>query len=314
MADHIVDFTRIFLGLFLEAAPFLLMGTLASGLVEVFVRREDLLRFIPHNPFSGAVMGGVMGFVFPVCECGVVPLTQRLFRKGMPVSVGIAFLMAAPIINPITLASTYTAYGFNDIFFGRFALGLTIPVLIGLMFSLNNSPAMILLPSSQAPIGGGSGEIIKEKLIQLPAEPLATKLQRALKIAGDEFFEMGKYLIAGAMIAAAMQTFLFQGEDQNLRESLREFGAHPVLSILAMQLLAFIMSICSTVDAIISLAFVQTFTTGSIIAFLVFGPMVDIKSTMMFLNVFKPRIVAYLVLLPLLLTAVAGILLNLFVV
>jgi hypothetical protein len=319
VADRIIDFTTFFLGIFIEAAPFLLLGTIASGLVEVFIRREDLLRLMPRNRVLGAAMGGMMGFVFPVCECGVVPLTQRLFRKGMPISIGIAFLLAAPIINPIALASTFAAYGFGDILLLRFALGLSIPFMVGILFSISSGKAAerMLLPQSMsfAPISGGSGELSQQDLDlikmsvgqQAPSETFTDKLQRAMKIAVDEFFSMGKYLIIGSMIAAALRVFFPQ-------ETLLDIGSGPVASVLMMQVLAFIMSICSTVDAFVSLGFQALgFSTGSILAFLVFGPMVDIKSTMMFLGVFKRRIVFYLVVVPFLIVAVAMILLNLLV-
>lgn len=291
------EFTSIFLSIFFEAAPFLLLGTIASGLVEVFVRREDMLKLIPKNPILGGLMGATMGFVFPVCECGVVPLTQRLFHKGLPTIAGITFLLAAPIINPITMASTYTAYGFSDIFFGRVLLGLLVPFSIGMLFTFNRQSILRHDPESKVQPQENLN------LVQLPTQTTPQKIQQALRIASEEFFEMGKYLVIGAMLAALMRTVIAQ-------ETLNEYGQDPVTSVIAMQIFAFVISVCSTVDAVISLAYVNFFTKGSIIVFLVFGPMVDIKSTLMFLNVFKSRYVVYLVVLPLLLTAIIGIALN----
>src|SRR5690606_36564556 len=119
-----------------------------------------------------------------------------------------------------------------------------------------------------------------------------------------EFFEMGRYLIIGSMLAAGMQTLI----SQNV---LLALGEGPIISVLVMQALAFLLSVCSTVDAFLALAFVGTFTTGSIVAFLTFGPLVDIKSTLMFLGVFQRRIVLYLILLPLLMTLLIGVWINL---
>jgi hypothetical protein len=95
------------------------------------------------------------------------------------------------------------------------------------------------------------------------------------------------------------------------QSALLTVSAGPVVSVLTLIALAVILSICSTVDAFIALAFAGTFTTGSILAFLVFGPMVDIKSTLMFLGVFRRRTVTYLILLPLLMTILAGVVINL---
>src|SRR5690606_33072362 len=126
------------------------------------------------------------------------------------------------------------------------------------------------------------------------------RVQRALRVAADEFFEMGRYLVIGSALAALMQTLVPQSV-------LTSLGAGPLVSVLVLSALAFVLSVCSTVDAFISLSFVNTFSAGSILAFLVFGPMVDIKSTMMFLGVFRRKIVAYLILLPLLLTTLIAV-------
>ncbi len=303
MADvtsQLVNFTTVFLGIFIEAAPFLLLGTVASGLVEVFVRREDLLRLIPRNPLLATLVGGVMGFSFPVCECGVVPLTRRLFSKGLPASAGIAFLLAAPIINPVVLASTYAAYGWGTILAARFGLGLLVACAVGLVFSLHPRPAQMMLPQAFAPFSGASGETLALE----PVIPLGVRFQNALRVAADEFFEMGRYLIVGSALAALMQTAVPQS-------ALLTVGSGPVVSVITMQALAFVLSVCSTVDAFLSLAFVNTFTTGSILGFLVFGPMVDIKSTLMFLGVFQRKIVAYLVVLPFLMVLLVGVFINL---
>jgi uncharacterized membrane protein YraQ (UPF0718 family) len=133
---------------------------------------------------------------------------------------------------------------------------------------------------------------------------LSSRLLRAFSIDGDEFFEMGRYLVIGCLLAAGMQTFIPQS-------ALLSIGGGALSSVVAMLILAFVLSICSTVDAFFALAFVNTFTAGSILAFLVFGPMVDIKSVVMFSTVFRPRTVLYLVLLPLMMALFIGVFLNL---
>jgi uncharacterized protein len=295
-------FTTVFLGIFIEAVPFLLLGTVASGLVEMFVSREDLARLVPNNRLGATLVGGLMGFAFPVCECGVVPLTRRLFAKGVPVSAGIAFLLAAPIINPVVLVSTYAAYGWGPILFARFGLGLAVACVVGTVFSFHPAPIQLMLPQALPVFSGGArgAEVIPLHTV----EPVRVKLQHAFRIAGDEFFEMGRYLIIGSMLAALMQTLVPQS-------TLLAIGSGPVRSVLVMQITAFVLSVCSTVDAFLSLAFVRTFTTGSILSFLIFGPMVDIKSTLMFLGVFRRKTVLYLVVLSFLLVLLIGIFVNL---
>lgn len=291
-------FATRFRGIFIEAAPFLLMGTLVSGFIDAFVKPEHIARFVPRNPVLATVSGGFLGFLFPVCECGVVPVVRRLYGKGLPLWVGVTFLLAAPVMNPVVLVSTASAFGVGPVLVGRFVLTFIIAVSVGLVFALGARRQPVLQPQTLAPVMGGSGEAAP------PQQTLAQGLRHALQSASGEFFDMGRYLIIGTALAAAMQTFISQ-------EALLELGRGPVVSVITMQALAFLLSVCSTVDAFLALAFVGTFTTGSIITFLTFGPMVDIKSMLMFLGVFQRRTVLYLILLPLLMSALAGIWLNL---
>jgi uncharacterized protein len=295
-------FSTRFLGIFIEAVPFLLLGTVVSGLLEVFVRPEDIARWVPRNRVLATMVGTFMGFTFPVCECGVVPVVRRLFHKGLPMSVGVTFLLAAPVMNPIVLASTAIAFGPGPILYGRFIITAVVATAVGLVFALGARPQEILQPASLMPIMGGSGETAPAYAVRRPA--LIPGLRAALDHASGEFFEMGRYLIIGSLLAATMQTLVAQ-------EVLLALGRGPVVSVLVMQVLAFVLSVCSTVDAFLALAFVGTFTGGSVLAFLTFGPMVDIKSTLMFLGVFRRKTVAYLILLPLLMTLLIGIWVNL---
>ncbi len=300
--DRLSNFAAVFLAIFIEAAPFLLLGTLASGFVEEFVTREDLARWFPRNPFFGALAGGLTGLFLPVCECGVVPFTRRLMGKGLSLSSGVAILLAAPVVNPIVIASTLSAFGFGEIFWGRIGFSFLVAVASGLIFSR--------LPL-EAALRPGVGPEHSHPIPPAPAweENMATassvgqRLRRVAVIAVDEFFEVGRYLVIGAGLAALMQTFIPQ-------EALLAVGHGPVLSVLALLLLAVLLSICSTVDAFIALAFVGTFSQGAVLAFLVFGPMVDIKSTLLYLRLFKRKPTALLVLLPFLFSLAIGVLWN----
>lgn len=301
-------FSTRFLGIFIEAAPFLLMGTVVSGMLEVFVSKEDVLRFTPKNPILATIFGAFLGFAFPVCECGVVPVTRRLFTKGLPMSVGVAFLLAAPVVNPIVLVSTYIAFGWGTVLIARFVITIVVAIAIGALFALSARPQDVLRPVTMSAVplgvGGGGGGFTA-----VPARSTLSVRQRVyngLRIGSDEFFDMGRFLVLGCLTAASMQTFISQ-------DVLLSVGEGPLVSVLVMQALAFVLSVCSTVDSFLALAFYGTFTGGSVVAFLTFGPMVDIKSAMMFLGIFKRRVVFYLILLPLLMTMLTGLWLNLFV-
>ncbi len=298
-------FTTRFLGIFIEAVPFLLLGALVSGMIDSFLTADDIARFVPRNPILATIVGAFLGFAFPVCECGVVPVVRRLFNKGLPMWVGITFLLAAPVINPIVLVSTYVAFGFGPVLIGRFVFTIIVAIGAGLVFALGARPQDVLQPRSLMPVMGGSGDMPPLHFVQ--RKTLAMGMGDALRSANNEFFEMGRFLIIGSLLAAAMQTFVTQ-------DVLLALGRGPIVSVLVMQAMAFLLSVCSTVDAFLALSFIGTFTTGSIITFLTFGPMVDIKSTLMFLGVFQKRTVLYLILLPLLMTLLIGVWLNLNVV
>ncbi len=304
MGSKLSTFATVFLGIFIEAIPFLLLGTLGSGFVEAFLDNSQIERFIPRNMLTGALTGSLLGMVFPVCECGVVPLTRRLFNKGLPVVAGIAFLMAAPVLNPIVILSTASAFGWGWMLVGRVGLSMLIAVTTGLLFSVVKSPADILIPASLRP---GVNKSATNSAQPLPKPAFRAKLNQMLVIAADEFFEMGRFLVLGASLAALMQAFIPQ-------QLLLQIGHGPVTSVLVMMALAVLLSICSTVDAFIALGFVSIFSPGAILAFLIFGPMVDIKTTLMYLSVFKKRTVVYLIVLPFLMSLLAGVLLNLVVV
>ncbi len=291
-------FATRFLGIFVEAVPFLLLGSITSGLIETFIKSDDIMRYLPRNRLGAAIGGAFLGLVFPVCECGVVPVARRLFKKGSPVSLGIAFLLAAPFMNPIVFASTYIAFGFGPVFIGRIIVTILVAVIVGVVVGSFAQRSAVLKPIS---LGGAHDDHAHHD----HEEPSTrAKLMGALGIAGDEFFEMGRFLIFGSILAALMQTLVPQ-------ESLLALGTGPALSVVFMQILAYVLSVCSTVDSFLALAFVNTFTAGAIVSFLSFGPMVDIKSTLMFTGVFRRRIVLYMVLLPFVMNLLAGTVINL---
>jgi uncharacterized membrane protein YraQ (UPF0718 family) len=293
-------FVTIFLGIFIEAVPFLLAGSIVSGVIAVFVDQSMIDRYLPRRALPGAIAGGLMGMAFPVCECGVVPVVRRLYEKGLPISIGIAFLLAAPVVNPVVILSTYSAFGWGPMLLGRLIFTLLIAVTVGYLFS-RAQPDEVLLPDVYA---AHCDACTVKPAAGAGKSPLPARLTQSFNLAGDDFLDMVRYLIVGSMLAASMQTLIPQS-------ALLGVGQGPIVSVLVMQGLAFLLSICSTVDAFVALAFTTTFTTGAILSFLVFGPMVDIKSSLMFLGVFQRRVVVYLIVIPLLLSTLMGVWWNL---
>jgi uncharacterized protein len=322
----------LFLSLLVEAIPFLLLGVLFSNLLLFFVDERRLIQFLPKNPFLAALAGSSMGLFFPVCECGNVPVARRLLMQGVSPAVAIGFLMAAPTINPIVFWATWTAFRDQpEVLFYRIGLSLVIATTIAWIFSAQTDmrpllqanvtrmmprpkPAVVeaevpsLLQSGTYWTGqSASAEAIAPAVLSgadsLANKPLTAKLQLVLESMIQELRELGAVLVIGSAIAAVVQVFI-------PREWILGLGQGPVTSVLAMMGLAVVVSICSTVDSFFALSFASIFTTGSLLAFLVLGPMVDLKGIGLMLSIFKPRAIVYLFLLAAQMTFLAGVFIN----
>ncbi|HEX9440356.1 MAG TPA: permease [Roseiflexaceae bacterium] len=287
----------IFLGIFIEALPFLLAGVLASSAIRLFVSSAQVRRLSPRSPIFAALAGSLLGLAFPVCECGSVPTARRLLAKGAPLPLGIAFVLAAPAVNPVVIASTWVAFGGRpEIVIGRVVLTVLIAAAVGLALGAGPRPHELLAPADQPHDDAHDHDHDHSG---------AGRLRAILEHASEEFFEMGRYLVLGALIAATLQTVI-------PRSTLLALGQGPVVSAIALMALAVVLSICSTVDAFVALAFASSFLPGALLAFLVFGPMVDIKSVLMFSTTFRRRTVALMVLLTFQMTLLAAVIINLY--
>ncbi|MDX7996307.1 MULTISPECIES: permease [Bacillus] len=271
-----LQLNSIFISILIEAIPFILIGVILSGIIQMFVSEEMIARIMPKNRFLAVLFGALAGVLFPACECGIIPITRRLLLKGVPLHAGVAFMLTAPIINPIVLFSTYIAFGNRwSVVFYRGGLALAVSLIIGIILSYQFKDNQLLKPDEPGHHHHHHGTLLQ-------------KLGGTLRHAIDEFFSVGKYLIIGAFIAAAMQTYV-------KTSTLLAIGQNDVSSSLVMMGLAFVLSLCSEVDAFIASSFSSTFSLGSLIAFLVFGAMVDIKNLLMMLAAFKKRFVFLLI-------------------
>ncbi|HMN29318.1 MAG TPA: permease, partial [Caldilineaceae bacterium] len=198
LAQRFQSFVTIFLGIFIEAVPFLLAGSLVSGLIAVFLDHSVLMRYLPRRALPAALSGAALGLLFPVCECGVVPVVRRLYEKGLPTSVGIAFLLAAPVVNPVVMISTYAAFGWGPVFWGRILFSFAVAAIIGLIFHVAK-PGEVLLPHLTDAHEAAWCDVPQTMHTTLP---LTTRLHQALTTAGDDFLDVVRYLIAGSILAA----------------------------------------------------------------------------------------------------------------
>jgi uncharacterized membrane protein YraQ (UPF0718 family) len=286
----------IFLSIFFEAFPFVTAGVLLSATIGLFVSDVRIQRLVPRGALGAALAGALLGLAIPVCECGTVPMARRLLHKGAPLPFGVAFLLAAPVVNPVVIVSTAVAFNGDLLILGG-RLGLTLLIAVAVALALARLPRQEQLLAPQAvrhddSCGCGHGH--------------GRSAGAVLRHSAEELVEMGRWLILGGLLAAATQTFVPQS-------LLLGVGGGPLLSVLVLMALAVVLSVCSTVDAFLALALSTAFGPGALLAFLVFGPMIDIKSTLMFLTTLSPRAVAWILALVTPLVVAAGVAINLLV-
>ena len=287
----------IFLSIFFEAFPFVTAGVLLSATIGLFVSDTRIQRMVPRGALGAALAGALLGLAIPVCECGTVPMARRLLHKGAPLPFGVAFLLAAPVINPVVIVSTAVAFNGDRLILGG-RLGLTLLIAVAVALALARLPRQEQLLAPQA--------VRHDDSCGCGHDPHARSVGGVLRHSAAELVEMGRWLILGGLLAAAMQTFVPQS-------LLLSVGGGPLLSVLVLMALALVLSVCSTVDAFLALALSTAFGPGALLAFLVFGPMIDIKSALMFLTTLSPRAVGWMIALVTPLVIAAGVAINLLV-
>ena len=289
------DFITLSLSIFVEAFPFLILGSLLASAVNTYVPPHTFDRILPKNPFLKRCCLSLLGFLFPVCECGNVPLSRSLMIQGLKPSEAITFLLAAPVINPITIWSTWAAFGYDSsIVVSRIVATLLIANFIGFVISLKKNENDFLTDDFKA---------LCNAPMQKPTKKDKAQLGKLTKLFKHEAFTMIKMLAFGALIAGVVQTFVPRG-------LLVSIGSNVVLSIIAMLLLAFVISICANIDAFFALSFASTFTAGSIVSFLVFGPMIDIKMLILLKTTFKNNLLIIVSVIALLLSMLTGLVVS----
>jgi uncharacterized membrane protein YraQ (UPF0718 family) len=274
------DTITIFISIFVEALPFILIGTAIATYVKFYVKTEAILKILPKNKLGKCIYLSSLGIFFPVCECGNVPVMKGLIEKKIPPFATISFLLGAPILNPIVITTTIVAFPDRpEIWIARILIALFISVAVGYLFSFSKTEEIIKqLPDTSKCCSGSHDKKLK-----------------SLDHFSAECCTMLSIIAVGAAIAAISQTII-------PRATLIELGSNPLTAILVMMILAFIISICSTTDAFFALAYSHIFQAPAIVAFLVFGPMIDLKILLLLKNILKTKAIIYLTILTTLLT------------
>lgn len=324
----------IFLSIILESLPFILLGVLISSLIQEFVSQATLLRLMPKNRAVAVFVSTLLGLVVPVCDCGTVPVARRLIAKGLPMSAAMAFTLAAPVVNPLTMIATYVAFGMNPtMMLARTATTLSIALAIGWVLlylepknrnlSFQHELHMIEMAATQHEANVHAPERNNDHAIEhdqlhghahnhshdlthhfQSKRTLRQVLSNVIRHTIIEFFEVGVFVVFSAAVAALLQTAFPAA-------LLATVSQHPVGSVAAMMLLGMILSLCSEADAFVARSLAGLTTNGGMLGFLVIGQMIDLRNLLLLPRVFPKKVVISTFVLALLLTLYAGIWVNL---
>jgi uncharacterized protein len=277
----IQNFLLVFGSLLVEALPFILLGAAVSALIEVFIPASAFARLARLPRGVQMPLAGLGGFAFPVCECGSVPVARRLLLKGLSPPAAITFMLAAPILNPVVLISTAIAYRGRDILWpmviGRAALGLVVAMTVGWVVGSRSRGELLRSPRD--------GEAERHDHGENGADG---RWSRYFGQLASDFTMLARYLVVGAAVASALQTFVPQS-------IIGSVSGTPVLDVLSLMLLASALSLCSESDAFVAASFVQ-FGMAAQLGFLVVGPMVDAKLGALYAGTFSRGFVRAVVL------------------
>lgn len=277
--DLIVSFTSIFY----EALPFIILGSVIAGILEHAIPQRWITRLVPRSRIAAIALSCLLGLVFPMCECGIVPVMRRLLRKGLPLSCCTAYMMCGPVINPIVILSTWVAFAAYD------GTELMVGLRVGLAYLIAFVTALIIDRQSrthglQLLAPAARPDAASPDNDDSPPLTFPKKLAAISETALHDFVDITVFLTLGALLSAICRAFISQQQIEALGT------AFPAIAILSLMGLAILLCLCSEADAFVASTF-STLPAAPKLAFLVLGPMLDLKLIMLFTRVFSRRVI-----------------------
>jgi uncharacterized membrane protein YraQ (UPF0718 family) len=241
------------LAITVQALPFLLLGTALSGAINAFVPADLFTKVLPKRPALAVPVAGIAGAVLPGCECASVPVANSLIRRGVTPAAAFAFLLSAPAINPIVLTATAVAFpGSPAMVLARLLASLATAAVMGWLWLWLGREKWL------RPVVRHTGH--------QPGHSRFTEFRLGFQ---HDFLHAGGFLVLGAMAAATFNVTV-------PRSVLDTFSGSPWLSVLFLAALAVVLAVCSEADAFVA-ASLTGFSPTARLAFMVVGPMVDLK-------------------------------------
>lgn len=333
----IKDIAVYFTIIMLEAIPFLLLGAFVSAIIEEFVSEKTIEKLIPKNKLLGSLVGIFLGLFIPACDCAVIPIALKLKKKKVPTNVLVSFMLASPIINPVVLFSTWFAFTNTEsitilgvvlpkLFVFRAVFGVLIAFIVGILVDklvkeeevLKENAEDLTCPHCTLHTHNHNEEDVDSHELHChhcsnhhyehdhkhdnkEEISFSKRKENILNHFSVEFMGIITYMMIGAFIASVMQA--------TIQISSVVAFTNPYTSSIILMGFAFLLSLCSTSDSFIARTFVNSIPNTSILAFLLVGPMIDVKNTIVLNKGFSKKFVFILISLIFILTF---IIVNLF--
>jgi uncharacterized membrane protein YraQ (UPF0718 family) len=286
-----------FISIIYEALPFIVLGVVIAGLLEEFVPQQAIAKIVPRNHVLAIAIGALLGLIFPMCECGIIVVMKRLLRKGLPLSVCVAYMLAGPVINAVVIGSTYVAFssynqeGRNDVLGGpwnvvawRVGMSYLVAIITAVVvhWQWNRHGNRLLHPSILRGLRQGGPA---DEELSIAKRPWNERINNITQTALHDFVDIMAFLVLGSLLAAGGKFLI---KESNVQDLLRET---PAVAILLMMGIAILFCLCSEADAFVASNFPLFWPDGSKLAFLVLGPMLDLKLLLMYTRVFRARLI-----------------------
>lgn len=270
-----IKWANVFISMILEALPFILIGSIASSVIQIYVSEDIVKRILPKSRIISMIFAAFMGLFIPICECAIVPITRSLMKKGIPIAVAVVFMLTVPIVNPVVIASTFYAFKDINIVLIRVFGGITCAIIIGLLVEIFTKRNEQIIKSTSE----------YENICDCGCETIdyfynKSKLRLCLEHANKEFLNILRYYIFGSFLSSLFVVIVKE-------DFIEQYSKGIILPIVIMMLLAFLLSLCSEADAFIAKGFLEYFGVSAVSAFLIFGPMLDLKNAIIISSYFK---------------------------
>ena len=290
-----------FLGVVIEAIPFIVMGAIISTIIQFYITEEVIRRIVPKRKVLAFLAAAFMGLVFPMCECAIVPVSRSLIKKGVPVGIAITFMLSVPIVNPFVIASTYYAFDANlTIVIIRVLGGIFCSIIVGTIISyiFMNTPIENIISDGYLDLSCACCSSEKKYYTSK-----LDKIHTIVCQASNEFLNISVYVILGALISSIFGSVIKE-------EILNDYTFNNVLAIVIMIGISFLLSLCSEADAFVASKFLKNFGIPSVSAFMILGPMMDLKNSILTLGLFKKKFATTLIITILLVVTAFSICLS----